>query len=144
MKIIFFGTSTFGIPSLDALKDSHHEIQAIVTVLDKPQGRHLKIQNSPIKEWAARNCIPPIETIPGKLTEISAELEDLKPDLFVVISFGAMLPENLLAIPKVAPLNVHSSLLPRWRGAAPMHWALMSGDSHTGVSVIRMTSKLDA
>ena len=144
MKLVFFGTSTFGVASLDSLEKSRHEIQAIVTVPDKPQGRHLKVDHSPIKEWAIKNKIPHFETARGKLNEIQPELKAITPDLFVVISFGAILPESLLAIPKILSLNVHSSLLPRWRGAAPMHWALMSGDSETGVSVIRMTPKLDA
>ncbi len=144
MRIIFFGTSAFGIPSLDALKESGHEIQAIVTVPDKPQGRHLKVENSPVKEWAIRNQMPQLEAVRGKLDALRDKLEILKPDLFVVISFGAILPETLLSIPKILPLNVHSSLLPRWRGAAPIHWAMMNGDAETGVTVIRMTPTLDA
>lgn len=144
MKIIFFGTSSFGISSLEILKKSSHEIQSIVTIPDKPKGRNLKVENSPVKEWALRNKIPHLEAVRGNLDKLKEKCEALKPDLFVVISFGAILPENLLSIPKILPLNVHSSLLPRWRGAAPMHWALASGDSHTGVSVIRMTPKCDA
>lgn len=144
MKLVFFGTSAFGIPSLNALKQSGFEIQAMVTVPDKPKGRHLKVENSPVKEWAIRNKIPHLEVARGQLNALREKLEILKPDLFIVISFGAILPETILSIPRISSLNVHSSLLPRWRGAAPIHWAIMNGDTETGVTVIRMTPQLDA
>ncbi len=144
MKVVFFGTSAFGVPSLELLKKSSHEVLSIVTTLDKPQGRNLKLKASPIKDWAQRNNLPYIEVSKKSLPQLSLMIRDLGADLFVVISFGLLLPKELIETPKFMTLNVHSSLLPRYRGAAPIHWALMNGDQETGVTVIRLVEKLDA
>ena len=140
MKVAFFGTSDFGIPSLEALKASNHSIICIVTTPDKPQGRNLKTIPSPVKEWALKNDIPIIDY--SKENPLPA-VQKLQAEVFVVISFGVILSKAVLEVPRIS-LNVHSSLLPRYRGPAPMHWALLNGDRETGVTVMRMVEKLDA
>jgi len=144
MKIIFFGTSSFGIPALEVLKNSPHELLSVVSSPDRPKGRNRLMQTSPIKEWAVEARLPVFQFTDINSAESGRELEKLKPDVFVVISFGALLSFRLLKIPRSVSLNVHSSLLPRYRGAAPIHWALIDGETQTGVSVMRMTEELDA
>jgi methionyl-tRNA formyltransferase len=144
LRVVFFGTGSFGVPSLDALKSSKHQIVSVVTAVDKPSGRNLQSKPTPIKEWAIANSAPLFPEIDLKSTAGMDELRKLDADVFVVISFGMLLPKWILAIPKIAPLNVHSSLLPRHRGAAPVHWAIIAGDAESGVTVMRMTEKLDA
>ncbi len=143
MKIIFFGTSSFGILSLDALKQSTHQLLSIVTTPDKPQGRELKFKASPVKAWAQKNDLPYLEIAKKNPEHLPATLRSFGADIFVVISFGLILSRELLEVPKITALNVHSSLLPRYRGAAPIHWAMMNGDPETGVTIMRMTEKLD-
>ena len=143
MKIVFFGTSPFGIPSLEALLGAGHSICAVVTTADKPAGRNLRVTASPVKEWAAAKNLPVIETSREAITTLGERLRAMNADVFVVISFGVILPQSLLDIPAAGALNVHSSLLPRYRGPAPIHWALMNGDAETGVTVMRMAASLD-
>ncbi len=145
MNIVFFGTSAFGLPALEALKDSPHKILAVVTQPDKPSGRNLEPKPSAVKQWASTgHSIQTWEFSPGMEEACAKELELLKPDVFVVISFGRLLKKRLLDIPKIACLNVHASLLPRWRGASPMQSAILAGDAETGVGVMRMVEALDA
>jgi methionyl-tRNA formyltransferase len=143
VTVIFFGTSAFGIPALEALLKSRHKLLHVVTTPAKPQGRNLMTLASPIKEWADKNNIPVTETPSLKEARVLKMLVDLNAGAFVVASFGLMLPKNTLDLPKM-PLNIHPSLLPKYRGAAPMHWTLLNGDAKTGVCIIRMTEKLDA
>ena len=144
MKVVFFGTSAFGIPSLDALKKSSHQILSVITTLDKPQGRNLKLKASPVKDWAQFNNLPYLEVSKRSISQLSSMIRGLGADLFIVISFGLMLPKDLIETPKLMTLNVHSSLLPRYRGAAPIHWALLNGDKETGITVMRLVEKLDS
>lgn len=144
MKIVFFGTSAFGLPALDALKKSSHKILSIVTAHDKPQGRHLKVQPSPVTEWAHQNKTPLFDYSKINSDASLADLRKLDADLFVVISFGVVFSKEFLAIPRLGSLNVHPSLLPRYRGAAPMPWSLINGDRETAVSIVRIVEKLDA
>ncbi len=143
MKIVFFGTSPFGLPALEALLKAGHTLEAVVTTADKPQGRHLKISPSPVKEWALAHKIVPLESSRKNSLSLKEPLQKMDADVFVVISFGVILPEALLNIPKTAALNVHSSLLPKYRGPAPIHWAILNGDTETGVTVMRMAPTLD-
>ena len=136
MKIIFFGTGPFGLPALKAIRASSHELLGVVSSPDKPQGRSLKTQSSPIKEWAVTEGVP--------VLEFSRELEQAEADVWVVIAFGFLLPKAMLSMPKVCALNVHASLLPVYRGASPIQSALLHGDPETGVSVMRMAERLDA
>ena len=143
MNIIFFGTSDFGIPSLQALKKDH-SLMAVVTTPDKPSGRGLERQPSKVKRWARSNQIPCFDYSREDPATLLTELKKIRPDLFVVISFGAILKSDYLTAPRLYSLNVHGSLLPKYRGAAPMQYALLNGDRQTGVSVIRMIERLDA
>ncbi len=143
MRIVFFGTSEFAIPSLKALLGSKHEVALVVTQPDKKKGRSLKISPSPVKAVASDESIPVYQPIDASSPESAAYLEGLKPDLFVVISFGQILKANILKIPKIFSINVHGSLLPKYRGAAPTNWAIMNGERSTGVTVIKMNEKMD-
>lgn len=143
MKLVFFGTSSFGLPSLEAISKSGHHLSAIVTTPDKPQGRNLKLLPSPVKGWSLSHGVKVLEASKQNISDLEAELKKMAADVFVVISFGVLLPPSLLAVPKKAALNVHSSLLPRHRGPAPVHWAILLSDRVTGVTVMRMAKALD-
>lgn len=143
MKIIFFGTGRFGIPSLNALKKSKHSLELVVTSPDKPKGRDLRVQGSPVKDWALENQAPLQQFSSLKTSEALETLRRVQADVFVVIAYGFLLPKTLLDLPKIAPLNVHSSLLPHYRGSAPIHWAMLNGDAQTGVTIMRMAETLD-
>lgn len=144
MRLVYFGTSAFGLPSLEALGRSPHEILSVATAADKPQGRHLKLQPSPVKAWALARGFPVFPHVNVNSKEALSVLASLKPDLFVVISFGVILSKALLEIPRLGSLNVHPSLLPRYRGAAPLQWTLLNGDTETGISIVRINERLDA
>lgn len=137
MRLVFFGTSGFGLPALEALSKGPHKPLAVVTQPDRPSGRNLKPRASAVKEWAQSHALPVLEHNSQNEKEILEKLRTLSPDLFVVISFGRLLKKDMLAIPKIAPLNVHGSILPRWRGASPMQSAILSGDKESGVSTLR-------
>ena len=136
MKILFLGTGAFGVPALEALHGSSHELLGIVTGADKPQGRSQQVQANPIKSWALEKQVP--------IFEFSPELKKLNVDVWVVVAFGVLLPKDMLAAPKVCALNIHASLLPRWRGASPIQSSLLNGDEESGVTIMRLVEKLDA
>ncbi|MBI2095715.1 MAG: methionyl-tRNA formyltransferase, partial [Candidatus Omnitrophica bacterium] len=144
MRILFFGTGGFGLPALDFLKDSPQDLLGVVTSPDKPRGRNLKTAPSPVKAWALARGIPVLgwESLKGEAPR--RVLKNAGADLFVVADYGLLLPEELLAIPKRMALNIHASLLPRYRGAAPIQWAILNGEKTTGVTVFKMTAALDA
>ncbi len=144
MRLAFFGTGAFGLKALEALARSPHDLTAVITAPDRPSGRGLVAKPSPTKAWATGNGVPVIETLDPDSPESEAAIRALEADVFVVIAFGRILSARALEIPKILPLNVHASLLPRWRGAAPIHRAIMAGDSDSGVAVMRMVQKLDA
>lgn len=145
MKIVFFGTGSFGIPSLKVIINElsdQAQLLSVVTSPDAAKGRGLEPSPSPVKTWALTNRVPvlPYESSPS----FFEGLKKLQADLFIVIDFGYLLPKQLLELPKKMCVNLHASLLPRHRGPAPIQWALIDGDSKTGVSIIRMVEKLDA
>lgn len=141
MRIIFFGSDEFGIPCLEELK-RNYKIVGIVTSPDKPKGRGMKLSPTPVKEWAIRNNIDVYQ--PSKLEgEFCEFLKGKEIDLLILISYGKILPKEILKIPKFAPLNLHPSLLPKYRGAAPIEWALINGEKETGITVIKMDEKID-
>src|SRR5204863_4668568 len=157
MRIVFIGTGEIGVPTLRALLKSEHEIVAVVTQPDKPVGRMQLIEPPPIKK-ALTSCDPdfsPAEVVgravpmpvlqPARIKDQQAieEIGALKPDVIVVMAYGQILPRDVLEIPKIACLNVHASLLPRWRGAAPIQAAIAAGDSQTGITVMYMDEGLD-
>ena len=143
-KIVFAGTPNFAIPSLLACIKSNHDVCAVYTQRDKPRGRGQELSPSPVKKVATEHNIPVHTPLSFKNTEAISELKSYEPDLIIVVAYGMILPQEVLDIPKITCLNVHSSLLPRWRGAAPINRAIMAGDSETGVSIMRIVKELDA
>lgn len=144
MRIIFFGSDDFAATHLKQLLESSHEIVACVTQPDRPKGRGMKVVDSPIKEIAVAKKIPLLQPETLKNVAVISELKAFDADVFVVVAYGKILPENILSIPHIFCVNVHGSLLPKYRGAAPINWAIMNGDNHTGVTVMKMSSILDA
>jgi len=144
MKIIFFGSDEFAAVHLEHLLDGGHQILACVTGPDKPQGRGMKIVISPIKQIALEHQIPCLQPLSLKSNEIVKELSSFGADIFVVVAYGRLLTQEILNIPKILCLNVHGSLLPKYRGAAPVNWAILNGDHETGVTIQRMVLALDA
>lgn len=144
MRIIFAGTPEFAVPTLRMLLASGHELCAVYTQPDRPSGRGRKLTASPVKLLAQAAGIPVLQPESLKAPEAIAELRSFAPDLLVVVAFGMILSQEVLDIPKLGCINVHGSLLPRWRGAAPIHRAIMAGDRETGVTIMRMVRQLDA
>jgi methionyl-tRNA formyltransferase len=147
MRIVFIGTGEIGVPTLEALLDSEHEVAAVVTQPDKPVGREQRIEPPPIKKALIGRARPSGAPIlqPAKIKDpqIIEEIRRLTPDVIVVIAYGQILPRDVLEIPRFACLNLHASLLPRWRGAAPIQAAIAAGDSETGITVMYMDEGLD-
>ncbi|MGJ3238260.1 MAG: methionyl-tRNA formyltransferase [Anaerolineae bacterium] len=141
-KIVFMGTPDFAVPSLQALIDTH-EVVGVVTQPDRPAGRGGKIRMSPIKELALAHDIPILQPTKIRKPEAVEALRQWSADVYVVAAFGQILPEAVLEIPPHGSINVHASLLPRWRGAAPIHAAIRAGDAESGVTIMRMDAGLD-
>ena len=144
MRIIFWGTPEYSVKSLEVLKKSDHDIVAVITQPDKKRSRGNKLIASPVKEYAFKESIPIFtpEIIKGNIQFIS-KLKELSCDLFIVIAYGKILPKAILDIPKYKSWNAHASLLPRWRGAAPIQWSILEGDEFTGVGIMKMEEGLD-
>lgn len=144
MRIVFIGTGEIGVPTLRALQNSReHELVGIVTQPDKPVGRDQKIQAPPIKSAIADKKMPILQPARIKDRQAIDEIRALTPDVIVVMAYGQILPRDVLEIPRIACLNLHASLLPRWRGAAPIQAAIAAGDSETGITVMYMNEGLD-
>lgn len=141
-KIIFMGTPEFAVPTLKALIE-HHDLIGVVTQPDRPAGRGGKVRMSPIKTVALENDIPVFQPTKIRKTEAIAELRKWNADAYVVAAFGQILPQELLDIPRYGSINVHASLLPRWRGAAPIHASIRAGDNQTGITIMVMDAGLD-
>ena len=142
MRIVFFGSPEFAVASLSAVAD-HHDLVAVVTQPDRPAGRGAKVQPPAVKVLATSLGVPVLQ--PSKLRDgvVAKELASLSPDVFVVVAYGRILPPDLLAVPRLGPWNVHASILPKFRGAAPIQWAVIRGESETGVAIMRMEEGLD-
>ena len=143
MRIIFIGTGEIGLPTLHALLESRHSVAGIVTQPDKPVGRAQLVEPPPIKRALTDPRIPVFQPTRIKEREAIEEIRALLPDVIVVMAYGQILPREVLEIPKVACLNLHASLLPRWRGAAPIQAAIAAGDRETGITVMYMDEGLD-
>lgn len=144
MNIIFMGTPDFALKSLEALYNAKHNILAVVTNPDKPKGRGMKMIASPVKEFAIAKNISYYQ--PEKIrnnTEIIEEISKLKPDVICVVAYGKILPKEILKIPKLGCINVHGSILPKYRGAAPIQWAVLNGDKTTGITTMYMDEGMD-
>ena len=142
LKTIFMGTPEFAVPSLEALKNKV-DLITVVTQPDRPKGRGQKLTPSPVKEWALKNSIPIMQPEKIKTEEFTNKLEELKPELIVVVAFGQILSKRILDLPKYGCINVHASLLPKYRGAAPIEWSIINGEKKTGVTTMMMDIGLD-
>lgn len=144
MRIIFAGTPAFAVPALQALIDAGHDIVMVLTQPDRPAGRGMKLKAGPVKALALQHQLPVYQPASLKADEVQAEIANQKADVMIVAAYGLIIPSAVLAIPKLGCYNIHGSLLPRWRGAAPIHRAILAGDSETGVTIMKVVSKLDA
>lgn len=143
MRIVFMGTPDFAAESLKKLIDEKYDIAAVFTQPDKPRNRGMQLSYSPVKQLALDNNIPvyqPTKLRDGTATEL---VKSLEPDILVVVAYGRILPDDMLAVPKYGAINVHASLLPKYRGAAPIQWAVLNGDKVTGVSTMYLASEMD-
>ena len=143
MNIIFAGTPDFSVPALQSLLDSPHDVVAVYTQPDRPSGRGRKTHASPVKQLAQLHDIAVFQPVSLKSAEAQQALAALQPDLMVVVAYGLILPAAVLALPRLGCVNVHASLLPRWRGAAPIQRAILAGDKETGVCLMQMDAGLD-
>ncbi|WP_131782683.1 methionyl-tRNA formyltransferase [Legionella gresilensis] len=143
LKIAFAGTPEFGLPCLEALFNSKHELLAIYTQPDRPAGRGRKLQPSAVKSWALKHQLPVYQPINFRDIEEVEKLAALNLDLLVVIAYGLILPRRILSIPRLGCVNVHASLLPRWRGASPIQHAILHGDECSGVTIMQMDVGMD-
>ncbi|WP_028951285.1 methionyl-tRNA formyltransferase [Sulfurihydrogenibium subterraneum] len=145
MKVLFWGTPEFAVESLKALIQSNHQVVAVITQPDKPKGRGQKVQPTPVKEEALKHNIPVLQ--PEKIKnnqELIETIKQLNPDISVVVAYGKILPEEIINIPKYKTINVHASLLPKYRGSAPIQRAIMDGEEETGVCIMEIVKELDA
>jgi len=145
MKIIFMGTPIQAATILEQLVAAKHEILAVITQPDRPKGRGRKLSFSPVKEKALKHDLPLEQPEKVKHNEVLASLiKSLKPEAIVIVAYGQILPKNMIDIPKYGCINVHASLLPKYRGAAPMQWALLNGEKITGITIMKINERLDA
>jgi methionyl-tRNA formyltransferase len=144
LRLVYFGTPGFAVPTLRTLIDSVHPVLALVSQPDRPKGRGHHVAATPTKEVAAAAGIPVLQ--PTKLRDEAflARIAELQPDLGIVAAYGRILPDALLSLPRLGMINVHASLLPRYRGAAPVHRAVIAGDDRTGITIMRVVTELDA
>lgn len=143
LRVIFMGTPDFAVPCLDKLVEEKYNVVAVVSQPDRPKGRGQKLAQSPVKEAALAYGLPVLQPEKVRESEFQAKLALLKPDLIVVVAFGQLLPKVLLDLPPLGCINVHASLLPYYRGAAPIHWAVMKGEEVTGVTTMYMDIGMD-
>lgn len=143
MRIVFMGTPNFAAESLKKLIDEKYDVVAVFTQPDKPKNRGMQLAFSPVKELALANDIPvyqPIKLRDGTAYEL---IKELNPDILVVVAYGRIIPDDILSVPKYGAINVHASLLPKYRGSAPIQWAVLNGDKITGVSTMYLASEMD-
>ncbi len=143
MKVVFMGTPDFALGTLDAIEAAGHEIVLVVSQPDRPKGRGNAMQAPPVKEWAMERNIPVFQPERIRKPENIEELRKYPADIFVVAAFGQILPEEILNMPRLGCINVHASLLPKYRGAAPIQWSILNGDAVTGVTIMQMGIGLD-
>jgi methionyl-tRNA formyltransferase len=144
LRVVFFGTPRFAVPTLEALLASRHELVGVVTQPDRPRGRGQRVTAGPVKTLAVERRLPLLQPATLRDGAISGELAACRPDLGVVAAYGQLIPTALLAVPRFGMINVHPSLLPKYRGAAPVHRAVIAGETETGVTIMRVAPKLDS
>lgn len=143
MKVIFMGTPDFAVGALEAIIKAGHEVTLVVTQPDKPKGRSGKMQFPPVKECAVKYNIPVFQPVKIKTKESVEELKKYEADIFVVAAFGQILSKEILDMPRLGCVNIHASLLPKYRGAAPINWCIIDGEKETGVTIMKMDVGLD-
>ncbi len=143
MKIVFMGTPDFSVPCLNALIENGHEVVLVVTQADKPKGRGHKLTPPPVKECAVKHGIPVYQPASMKSDEVFEVLKEANADIFIVVAYGKILPGRILNLPPYGCVNVHASLLPKYRGAAPIQWSIINGETKTGVTTMQMDEGLD-
>jgi methionyl-tRNA formyltransferase len=144
LRIVFFGTPQFAVPTLAALLASPHHVVGVVTQPDRPRGRGHRVSDAPVKALAVERGIPVAQPMRLRDPAIDTTLNTWQPDLAVVAAYGKLIPDRLLNLPRLGMINVHASLLPKYRGAAPVHRAVMAGETETGVTIMRVIRELDA
>lgn len=144
LRIVFMGTPAFAVPTLGGLLASRHTVAGVVTQPDKPRGRGQKVSDAPVKTLAVERGLPIIQPARLREPDVEAALRAWRPDLGVVAAYGKLIPDALLTIPRLGMINVHASLLPKYRGAAPIQWAIINGETETGVTIMRVIRELDA
>ena len=144
MRILFWGTSDFALPGLRALLGEGHEVVGVVTQPDRPAGRGQTLRTSPVKQLAVEEMIPVFQPERARGDDVLTRLREFNPDISVVIAYGQILRPEVLDLPRLGSVNLHASLLPELRGAAPINWAIIRGYTETGVTIIRMNEKMDA
>jgi methionyl-tRNA formyltransferase len=144
LRVVFFGTPQFAVPTLTHLLASSHQVVGVVTQPDRPRGRGQKVSESPVKAVALEHGLPLIQPVTLRQPEVAASLRSWQPDLGVVAAYGRIIPPDILSLPRLGMINVHASLLPKYRGAAPVHRAVIDGESETGVNIMRVEEMLDA
>ena len=142
-KIIFMGTPEFSVPALQALHQNGYELAMVVTQPDRPRGRGRRITPSPVKQTALDLGYPVNQASSIKTVDFASQIQSFKPDFLVVVAYGKILPENVLALPRIGTINIHASLLPKLRGAAPIQWAVINGEAVTGVCSMLMDKGMD-
>ena len=143
MRIVFMGTPDFASASLKKLIDEKFDVVGVFTQPDKPKGRGMELSASPVKELALENSLPVFQPVKMRDGTALAQIKALEPDILVVVAYGRILPDDILAVPKYGAINVHGSLLPKYRGAAPIQWAVLNGDKITGVTTMYLASEMD-
>jgi methionyl-tRNA formyltransferase len=143
MVLIFLGTPTFAVPTLERIVDAGHHVMAVFTQPDRPKGRGGQMSQSPVKEAALRLGLPVQQPERIRRPEVVEQLKQMKPDAMVVVGYGQIIPQSIIDIPRLGIINVHASLLPKYRGAAPIQWAIANGETRTGVTTMRIDAGLD-
>lgn len=143
MRVVFMGTPDFAVNTLEAIIKAGHEVLMVVTQPDKPKGRGKAMQFTPVKEVAVRENIPVLQPVRVREDTVLRQLKEAAPDVIVVVAYGQILPEDILNLPEYGCINVHASLLPKYRGAAPIQWAVINGEQHSGVTTMYMAKGLD-
>ncbi|QUH20891.1 methionyl-tRNA formyltransferase [Alkaliphilus sp. B6464] len=143
MKIIYMGTPEFAVPCLETLVNSKHEVIGVFTQPDRPSGRGQKVNITPVKEKALEHNIPIFQPTTLKNEDVINEIKELNPDIIIVVAYGQILPKKVLEIPKYGCINVHASILPKYRGAGPINWAIINGEKKTGITTMYMDVGLD-
>lgn len=143
MRVVFMGTPDFAVGALESLIEAGHQVTAVVTQPDKPKGRGKELQMTPIKVCAQKHGIPVFQPVKIREPEAVETLRSYQADIFVVAAFGQILPEEILSMPRYGCVNIHASLLPKYRGAGPIQWAIINGEKITGVTIMRMDKGLD-